>query len=236
MPHDQPTQQLPPVQRLRVRYAKRGPARFTSHRDFARALERTLRRADIPMAYSSGFNPHPRISYANASPTSASTEAEYLELGLSQRCDPDKVKQALGDALPPGMVVLAVVEAEGASLGDQLQASEWLIDLGDVNVDLLTEAVAALLAADEFEIERMTKSGLRRFDVRSAIIELEVVDGQLRFVGWHQTPLVRPDDVVTALRQIRPELGGSKAALLHRVEQGLVDDAAGQPRLVAPFA
>ena len=60
----QPEQQAPPQQRLRIRYAKRGTARFTSHRDFARAFERALNRAHIPMAYSSGFSPHPRISYA----------------------------------------------------------------------------------------------------------------------------------------------------------------------------
>ena len=68
-----PVQQAPPVQRLRVQYAKRGRARFASHRDFGRAFERALRRAGIPMAFSSGFSPHPRISYANASPTGAAT-------------------------------------------------------------------------------------------------------------------------------------------------------------------
>ena len=66
MARQQPEQQAPPAQWLRVQYAKRGPARFTSTRDFGRALERALRRGQIPMAYSSGFNPHPRISYANA--------------------------------------------------------------------------------------------------------------------------------------------------------------------------
>jgi radical SAM-linked protein len=101
------------VQRLRVRYAKRGRARFTSHRDFCRAFERALRRADIPMAYSSGFSPHPRISYANASPTGAATEAEYLEIGLSEVCDPAKVRDALDAALPPGLDVVAVVAQVG---------------------------------------------------------------------------------------------------------------------------
>ena len=70
-PRQQPEQQAPPVQRLRLRYAKTGRARFASHRDFSRAFERALRRAEVPMAYSSGFSPHPRISYANASPTGA---------------------------------------------------------------------------------------------------------------------------------------------------------------------
>ena len=85
---EQPEQQAPPVQRLRIRYAKRGRLRFTSHRDFSRAFERALFRARIPMAYSSGFNPHPRISYAGAAPTGAASEAEYLEIGLAEVVDP----------------------------------------------------------------------------------------------------------------------------------------------------
>ena len=59
----------PTVQKLRIHYAKRGRLRFSSHRDFQRALERALRRAEIPMAYSAGFSPHPKVSYANAAPT-----------------------------------------------------------------------------------------------------------------------------------------------------------------------
>ena len=70
---NQPEQQAPPVQRLRIRYAKRGRLRFTSHRDFSRAFERAVFRARVPMAYSSGFNPHPRISYAGAAPTGSAT-------------------------------------------------------------------------------------------------------------------------------------------------------------------
>ena len=62
--------------RVRLRYRKLGKVRFTSHRDFSRAFERAIFRARVPIAYSSGFNPHPRISYANAAPTGTASEAE----------------------------------------------------------------------------------------------------------------------------------------------------------------
>ena len=75
------------MQRVRLRYAKRGRLRFTSHRDFARAFERALRRAEVPMAYSAGFTPHPKISYVGASPTGVASEAEYLEIGLARTVD-----------------------------------------------------------------------------------------------------------------------------------------------------
>ena len=97
MPQQQPEQQAPPVQRLRVRYAKRGRLRFTSHRDFSRAFERAVFRARVPMAYSSGFNPHPRISYAGAAPTGSASEAEYLELALAEVVVPADVHAMLDD-------------------------------------------------------------------------------------------------------------------------------------------
>ncbi|MFM8894398.1 MAG: TIGR03936 family radical SAM-associated protein, partial [Actinomycetales bacterium] len=79
----------PAVQRLRLRYAKRDRLRFASHRDFQRAFERALRRAEIPIAFSAGFSPHPKVSYANAAPTGAASEAEYLEIAVTAVCDPE---------------------------------------------------------------------------------------------------------------------------------------------------
>ncbi len=129
MTREQPKQAPPPVQRLRVRYAKRGRLRFTSHRDFSRAFERAVFRARLPMAYSSGFNPHPRISYAGAAPTGSASEAEYLELALAEVVDPASVHAALDEALPDGLDVVEVVVAPGTGLADLLQASRWRIAL-----------------------------------------------------------------------------------------------------------
>src|SRR3954451_17741602 len=91
--------QAPVVQRIRIRYAKRGPLRFTSHRDFARAFERAVKRAGVPIAYSQGFSPHPKISYASAAPTGVASEAEYLEIALQAYAEPDQVAAALDAAL-----------------------------------------------------------------------------------------------------------------------------------------
>src|SRR5690348_11175290 len=100
----------PPVQKLRIRYARRGRLRFSSTRDFSRALERALRRAGVPMAFSAGFHPHQKISYAGAAPTGAASEAEYFEIQVTECVDPDRVRAALDEALPDGLDVLEVVE------------------------------------------------------------------------------------------------------------------------------
>ena len=234
MPKDQPEQQAPPVQRLRVRYAKRGRLRFTSHRDFSRAFERAVFRARVPMAYSSGFNPHPRISYAGAAPTGSASEAEYLELALAQVVVPADVHAMLDEALPPGLDVLEVVESPGGSLSDLLEGSRWRIDLA-VDRDAAAEAVARFLAADEALVERMTKKGMRQFDARAAVVALALVDPDgagadadpvardgrttLDVVLRHGTPAVRPDDVLRGLAAVAG-LETGEAPLMTRLSQG----------------
>ena len=244
----------PVVQRLRVRYAKRGPLRFTSHRDFARAFERALRRAEVPMAYSAGFSPHPKISYAGAAPTGVASEAEYLEIGLAKACDPEAIRARLDAALPPGLDVVDVVEAEPPGLAERLEASQWRIVLPDVSPDEARGAVATLLAADSAPVQRLTKDGTRTVDARAVVLAIDVaepgvsVDDEpgaaascaiLDLVMRHATPAVRPDDVLTALRQTS-DLSTPVTPMVTRLAQGLLDEASptgpsGHPRLIDPL-
>ena len=231
---EQPEQQAPPVQRLRIRYAKRGRLRFTSHRDFSRAFERAVFRARVPMAYSSGFNPHPRISYAGASPTGAASEAEYLEIGLAQATDPAEVLAALDEALPPGLDVLQVVESRGGSLADLLEASVWRTTVPSMTPEQGEQGVGAFLAAEEVLVERMTKKGLRTFDCRAAVVSLHSAarpgnEGEcaiLEMVLRHGTPSVRPDDVLAGLRTL-VGLEAESAPLHERLAQGPLDTQLG---------
>jgi radical SAM-linked protein len=181
----------PAVQRLRLRYAKRGRLRFSSHRDFQRSLERALRRAGVPMAYSAGFTPHPKVSYANAAPTGAASEAEYLEISLARHCDPDLLRRALDEALPDGLDLVAAVEAGPGALADRLQASLWRVELPGVAAADLRTAVDAFLAAERVEVQRMTKSGLRTFDARGAVVRTEVTEGRS---GGPADPRAHDDD------------------------------------------
>jgi len=158
------------VQRLRVRYAKRGRLRFTSHRDIQRALERAVRRAGIPVAHSAGFNPRPRISYANAAPTGTASEAEYLEIGLTRITDPLDLRDRLDRALPDGLDVLGAVPARPPSLTDRLEASWWRIELPGTGGPAVEEAVARFLACDRVEVQRRTRTQTRTFDARRAVV------------------------------------------------------------------
>ncbi|MGH3341583.1 MAG: TIGR03936 family radical SAM-associated protein [Carbonactinosporaceae bacterium] len=206
----------PAVQRLRLRYAKRGRLRFASHRDFQRAFERALRRAGVPIAYSAGFSPHPKVSYAGAAPTGTASEAEYLEIGLVRRCEPAWVRDVLDTSLPPGLDVLDAVEVQTPDLAGRLEASVWEMRFADLEEAALRHAADTFLAAREVQVERMTKNGMRRMDARSAVLRLDVSQPAaqrgaagpdrpcaiLQVVVRHGQPAVRPDDILAGLRQM----------------------------------
>ncbi|GAA2528834.1 TIGR03936 family radical SAM-associated protein [Pilimelia columellifera] len=208
------------VQRVRIRYAKRGRLRFTSHRDFARAFERAIRRAGVPIAFSQGFNPHPKISYASAAPTGVASEAEYLELALQAEVEPEQLRLALDASLSDGLDVLdAVIAVAPGGLPDRIDASRWRIELPGVPDDDARTAVAAFHAAPEILVDRLTKQGRRTFDARGAVALIEVAGPDrvgsdlpsgagdhlcaiLDLVVRQVTPAVRPDDVLSGLRVV----------------------------------
>jgi radical SAM-linked protein len=217
-------------------YAKRGRLRFSSHRDFQRALERALRRVEAPMAYSAGFTPHPKVSYANAAPTGTGSEAEYLEIGLARRCDPEALRVALDASLPDGLDVLEIVESGPGGLVERLEASWWRLVLREPASDQVRTAVSRFLGESEVMVERMTKQGIRTFDARAAVVRLSVSDGRdtctdgscaiLDLVVRHTTPAVRPDDVLAALRVVA-DFAPASPPLVTRLAQGPLDEENG---------
>lgn len=226
-----PNPSAAPVQKLRLRYAKRGQLRFTSHRDVARAFERALRRAGVPMAYSQGFSPHPKISWIGASPTGVASEAEYVEIQVVEQVEPTRLVADLDAVLPTGLDLLEAVAATVGSLTERIDASRWRIELPGVSGEELRAALDRLLAADQVEVERLTKQGMRTIDVRPAVISAEVSGineayGILDVVVRQLSPAVRPDDVMSALRVVAA-LDPPVPAKATRMAQGLLDDSGG---------
>jgi radical SAM-linked protein len=241
-----PNPSAAPVCKVRLRYGKRGKLRFTSHRDVARAFERALRRAGLPMAYSQGYHPHPKISWVGAAPTGAASEAEYVEIQLVEQVDPEVVCAELDAVLPDGLAVLEAVLAGPGGLAERIEASAWRIEVRGLSGEQLRQATHALLAAPQLLVERVTKDGQRTIDARAAIVSLEVEDyptalpvpdrlsrcGILMVVVRQVSPAVRPDDVLSALGAV---VGLPSAVLVKaiRIAQGRLDDDGG---LVDPLA
>lgn len=202
------------------------------------------------MAYSAGFTPHPKVSYANAAPTGTGSEAEYLEIALAEARDPDKLMALLDESLPAGLDIVDAVEARTSGLADRLTASVWELRLDGVDPADAERAVTVFKAADTVEVQRRTKNGMRTFDARAAVVGLESLDGRdgvdasdgthspqpdrptdqpcaiLRLVVRHVTPAVRPDDVLSGLRAVA-DLAPPVPAAVTRLAQGLFDEESG---------
>ena len=168
--------------KVTVRYSKLGKVRFTSHRDAARLWERALRKAQVPVAFSAGFTPRPKISFGLALPTGGESIGEYLDIELAPGYEPalPELATALDAALPPGFAVIAVEahDAGARSLQEAVVACRWEITLTNVDADAAVAAATAAMAATELPVERERKGERRVDDVRPSIESLEaVVDG-----------------------------------------------------------
>ncbi|GAB3303486.1 TIGR03936 family radical SAM-associated protein [Epidermidibacterium keratini] len=226
----------PVVQRLWLRYRKTGRLRFMSHRDYTRVFERAIRRAGLPIGFSAGFTPHPKISWVGAAPTGIASVAEYVEIGLSAELDPADVLDRLRAALPEELAVEEVIPALGKSLADRVQASRWRFAFPGESREVIESAVAALWAADDVVVERVNQNGRKQVDVRGALVEASVQtepDGCVIMTSTvrQATPVVRPDDVFTALREVAG-LEPQQPPSALRLAQGSLDH---EGQLLDPF-
>jgi radical SAM-linked protein len=168
--------------RVRLRYTKAGKIRFASHRDLARAWERALRKADVPVSYSAGFAPRPKLSFGLALSTGHESEAEYLDVELDAARLPagfavGGLPARLSPALPQGIDVTgaAVVEPGAASLQHAVTSSSWRIEVAGAEVAAVARAVADTAAAPSLVARRRRKGREVVDDLRPAILHLAVV-------------------------------------------------------------
>ena len=169
---------------VRLRYTKLGKIRWISHRNVARALERAFRIARLPLAFSEGFSPRPRVSFGLALSTGHESEAEYVDLVLAEAVDLDALPSRLNGGLPEGIdVVGAVALADRApALQEAVTCVEWRVDvargdLTEADPARLREEVDAALAMPTLEATRHRKGREVVEDVRPVIRRITVCGG-----------------------------------------------------------
>ncbi len=170
------------MQRLRVRYSRGEEIKFISHLDVMRLWERALRRAQMPLAYSEGFSPHPRMSLAAPLPVGVTSEAELMDVFVTKRVSPHWFTTAASRQLPPGIEILGVYQIAPSmpSLQSQVRYAEYRVDLETEKVlKDIESAVAALLSVEHLPWHHQRDTGQRSYDLRALIDDLWCID-------WHQ--------------------------------------------------
>jgi radical SAM-linked protein len=164
--------------RLRVRFTKQGKIRFLSHRDLARVWERGLRRAAIPVAYSEGFSPRPRLSFGLALSTGYESLGEYLDIDLAPDAGvgPDDLPARVSPHLPPGMEATAAIPLPPGtdSLQQAVTSCDWQIEVVGPSPEQAAARVAEALAAPVLPVVVERKGTKTEIDARPAVLDLRV--------------------------------------------------------------
>ncbi len=161
------------TERVRIYYAKTAPMRYTGNLDVHKVWERTLRRARLPLAYSQGFHPQPRINQACPLPLGMTSRVELIDIWLEQDLPLEQVQSALLRAVPPGIEPSRVelVDAHAPSLQTQVASAAYIATLlEDVPEDELRARVEQLLSSESLPRERRGK----RYDLRPLVEALSV--------------------------------------------------------------
>ncbi len=210
--------------RVRMRWTKQGKIRFCGHRDTARIWERALRRAELPVAYSQGFSPHPRISFGLALATGQESVAEYLDVDL--RATPEEAYQwasvmpeRLDEVLPVGMTVsdACPLRPDSVSLQEAVTSCTWSFALAEEDAEFAAGWAERVRSADSLPLERQRKGKVTNSDVRTAVGDIHILDassGSILVAELGTKPrAVRPAEF---LRLTAPPLAAGRVRRLHQ--------------------
>ena len=225
------------MMKMRVQYAKEGRLRFLSHLDVQRTLARAFRRSGLPVAYSQGFSPHPRISFGTALATGVSSAGEFFDLDLTEPVEPAAFVAALNSVLPEGLWVVEAREAGESreSLMAWLNAAKYrlTLELGTARPQPLRAAVATFCAREAVMLEREGKKGRVEVDIRPKVYELTVEADSvlLATVQNSSEGSLKPAELLEGLKRLTPELQPASLQEVHRLACGRWDPEAGRLQL-----
>ncbi len=165
--------------RLRVRFKRGEEIKFISHLDLIRLWQRALHRARLPLTYSKGFSPHPRISLAVPLAIGVTSEAELADIFLDRPVSPHFFNAALSQQLPPGIEIVQVypIPPHQPSLQSQASFAEYAVTLAtDQEAKEIEANIAALLSAEHLPWQHQRDTGTRSYDLRTLISDLWLID------------------------------------------------------------
>jgi len=200
-----PPAPIPPAMRIRLQYSKLGRSRFISHLELIEVFTSAMRRAHIPVAYSGGYHPMPRMRFSPGLPVGAESDCEVLDIDLAEAAQPQATGLALSRELPEGMRVWRATEVSlrRTSPDRELAGFCYRIDLSSIGRDSseLDSLIAQFTAAEAFPVVRHSKKGDKTIDARPLVARIERVGPtQLELdVLFGERGSVKPSDVLAAL-------------------------------------
>lgn len=165
------------MERVLIKFTKMGTARFISHLDTMRTLNRAFRRAELPIAYSQGFNPHPSISVAAPLSLGIGSIAEYADVELDGTVDMSEFVNRLNEALPDGIEIIKAIKIEGkqpTSMSAVEGAKYSILLHHKIAREEAEKLICGIMNSDEIKVMKKTKSGEKLTDIRPLIKDINI--------------------------------------------------------------
>jgi radical SAM-linked protein len=201
-----PDSTIGPEKKYRLTFSKLGRAGFLSHLELSAALVRALRRSSIALAYSIGYHPHPKISFATATSVGMESKQEYLDIAAQEYLsDLDSLKSEINSALPLGIEILEIrmLSPGGKTIAEILQGFEYELhlpaDIDSSRLSVIEENIEKFLAASTFSIQKSSKGKTVTKDIRPFIQNMVLDDAgkKVKFiVNYTPTGSARPTDII----------------------------------------
>jgi radical SAM-linked protein len=224
--------------KIRLRYTKLGKIRFIGHRDLARIWERSLRKAEMPLAYTQGFSPRPKLSFGLALSLGFESDCEYLDLELRSDTVHDvsveTLPATLSNVLPDGVSVTAAaaLETKQKSLQEAVTSCSWRVEV-DSDRDDISAWIDRVLGSERIDVIRERKGREVADDLRPQVLQLELIDDrntQIHADLGTQPRALRPTELLAALE---PPLHATR---VRRINQWITQDGDRHEPLLAVSA
>lgn len=162
---------------LRSCFSVQGNIRFLSHLDLLKVMERAMRRAQIPVAFSQGFNPHPKIAFGTARPVGLASTCEYFDVELDGELDPEAFRTRLQEKCPSGVTIEETKEIppEKPALMAVINCASYQATVqvtDDLKPEDVDQKIADLFSRSKIVVERVSPKGKKEYDIRPGILRL----------------------------------------------------------------
>jgi radical SAM family uncharacterized protein/radical SAM-linked protein len=208
--------------RIRITYAKRRRSRFISHLELIEIIDRACRRAELPLAFSQGHRPAPRLRFSPGLAVGAESDCEVVDIDLTEALPPDEVGRCFGAHLPDGLAVLSAeaISLRAPSPEHDLVGYRYAIDVGDLTTAAGGSALDARLEAFErsaaFPMLRRTGKGAKEIDARPLVARIHRSGERTVELDLRVTPAgsVKPSDLLAAIFDL--DLATARSLPLHK--------------------
>ncbi len=194
--------------KFRVRFKKIGPASFLGHLELINVLKTGFRRAGLPLKYSQGFHPHPKLSFGKALSVGLESESEFCDLELVKKLSSQEIEKKCAEVFPQGIIIDEVreISSQTPAIEDSIKATSYEISGLKMTSEAIAEALNSYLSKDNYPYQLQRKKKTSEINLKDYIADLALLENSgIRIQLLEKRPMVKVQEVIQAMFGLNEE-------------------------------